>query len=93
MAVIPSGAGLLDRGWAKRSPELAGFAMDALPAVFVLECAGLDVFRMPMFYDSDTTDFVMGIRRPWDTPLAPLVLLVVGYGLVALPRELPPANT
>jgi hypothetical protein len=36
---------------------------------------------------------VMGIRRPWDTPLAPLVLLVVGYGLVALPRELPPANT
>lgn len=87
LAAFPTGAGLLDRGWAKRSPELAGLAMDAMPAVFVMECAGLDVFRMPMFYDSDTTDFVMGIRRPWDTPLAPLVLLVVGYVLVALPGK------
>ena len=77
----------------KRSPRLAGLAMDATPAVFVMECAGLDVFRMPMFYDSDTTDFVMDIRRPWDAPLAPLVLLVLGYGLVALPRELSPAKT
>ncbi|MDG1500409.1 MAG: hypothetical protein P8N31_08455 [Planctomycetota bacterium] len=93
VSVIPTGAGLLDRGWAKRSPRLAGLAMDATPAVFVMECAGLDVFRMPMFYDSDTTDFVMDIRRPWDAPLAPLVLLVLGYGLVALPRELSPAKT
>ena len=90
LAVLPTGAGLLDTGWAKRSPQLAGLAMDAAPTVFVLECAGLDVFRMDMFYESETTDFVMGIRRPWDTPLAPLV---VGSGLVALPRQQPSAST
>jgi hypothetical protein len=87
LVIAPSGAGLLEGGWAKRSPRLAGLAMDASPMVFVIESAGLDVLRMPLFYESDTTDFVMGTRRPWETPLAPMVLLVVGWASTLLPSR------
>jgi hypothetical protein len=87
LAILPTSGGLLSSGWAKRSPASAGLVMDASPMVFVVESAGVDALRLPMFYKSDSTDFVMGTRRPWNTPLAPLALLVVGCVLVLLPSR------
>ncbi len=87
LTLLPTGGGLLVGGWAKHSPQAAGFVMDVSPAVFVVEAAGVDLLRLPLFYESDTTDFIMGTRRPWNTPLAPIVLLVVGCALALLPSK------
>lgn len=66
-------------------PRIAALALDAAPAVFVLECAGVDVARHPAVYDAaSTVDIDPAMRTPWRGSLASPLALVLGCALAWL---------
>lgn len=67
------------------SAPVAARALDLSPAVFVLECAGVDLARHPAVYDAAATvDIDPSLRTPWRGSLASPLALVLGCALAWL---------
>ncbi len=65
-------------GWAQAAPERAARLLDASPATWAFEVAGVDWMRHPAIYEPAGTDWFSGSRAPWSAGVAGLLALVLG---------------
>ncbi len=68
LAMLPAGAGVLDRPW---PPRVSALLLDFSPTTLLVECAGVDWMRHPAMYDAAATaDIDPSLRTAWRGILA-----------------------